>query len=194
MSPGGDGVGRVTALLAAARAGDADAADHLLAEIYDDLRVVARRQLRREYAARTIEPTALVHEAYLKMVGGAGLVAQDRVHLLALAARAMRQVLVDQARRRTAAKRPDAWKAVSLAEAGPGDHLSADDLVALDDALGRLDPRQRTIVECRFFGGLSEAEIGELLGVTERTVRREWVRARARLHRDLYGRGDETAS
>lgn len=184
----GDGLelGRITRLLHDLRAGDQEAMERLLTLMYDDLRILARRQLRREYQARTLEPTALVHEAYLKMVGGAGIEARDRAHLLALAAHAMRQVLVDHARRRTAAKREDAWKAVTLTDGGPSGEASPEDLVALDDALVRLEPRQRQIVECRFFGGMTDLEIAEVLGITDRTVRREWVRARARLNRDLY--------
>ena len=102
----------------------------------------------------------------------------------------MRQVLVDRARRRTAAKRggEEAWVQVTLtSEAGPTRDFDAEDLVVLDDALERLDPRQRQIVECRFFGGMDDAEIAAALGVTDRTVRREWVKARAWLNRTLYG-------
>ena len=179
-------LGEVTRLLHEMRGGDDAALERVLALIYDDLRVLARNQLRREYQERTLEPTALVHEAYLKMVRGASVDAVDRAHLMALAAHAMRQVLVDHARRRTAAKREDAWKAVTLTDAGPEGGLDAEDLLALDDALERLDPRQRRIVECRFFGGMDDTEIAAALGVTDRTVRREWVKARAWLNRALY--------
>jgi RNA polymerase sigma factor (TIGR02999 family) len=98
----------------------------------------------------------------------------------------MRQVLVDHARRRLTAKREDAWKQVTLTDAGPAGGLSSDELIALNDALERLDPRQRRIVECRFFGGMDDIEIAAALGVTDRTVRREWVKARAYLNRALY--------
>ena len=179
--------GEVTRLLRGAREGDPAALDNVLALMYDDLRVLARRRLGREYQARTLEPTALVHEAYLKMMGGASVDAADRAHLLAIASRAMRQVLVDRARRRTAAKRADAWKQVTLTDAGIPDGLDAEELLSLDDALARLEPRQRQIVECRFFGGMNDDEIAASLGVTDRTVRREWVKARARLNRALYG-------
>lgn len=178
--------GEVTRLLRDARAGDDAAMEKVLALIYEDLRLMARRQLRREYQERTLEPTALVHEAYLKMVRGASVDANDRAHLLALAAHAMRQVLVDHARRRNAAKREDAWKAVTLTDAGPANEMSADELIALDDALERLEPRQRQIIECRFFAGMDDGEIAAVLGVTDRTVRREWVKARAWLNRALY--------
>lgn len=179
--------GEVTRLLHELRSGDDAALDRVLSLVYDDLRAMARHQLRREYQARTLEPTALVHEAYLKLVRGVSVDALDRAHLLALASRAMRQVLVDHARRRTAAKREDEWKAVTLTDAGPSDGLDADELIALDDALDRLDARQRRIVECRFFGGMTDEEIAQALGVTDRTVRREWAKARARLNHALYG-------
>ena len=182
-----DGPGEVTRLLSELRGGDEGALDRVLALVYEDLREMARNQLRREYQARTLEPTALVHEAYLKLVRGVTVDALDRAHLLALASRAMRQVLVDHARRRTAAKREDAWKAVTLTDAGPSDGLDADELIALDDALSRLDARQRQIVECRFFGGMTDEEIAKALGLSDRTVRREWVKARARLNHALYG-------
>ena len=178
--------GEVTRLLRDVRAGDNAAMEKVLTLIYDDLRLMARRQLRREYQERTLDPTALVHEAYLKMVRGASVDANDRAHLLALAAHAMRQVLVDHARRRNAAKREDAWMAVTLTDVGPANEMNPDELIALDDALERLEPRQRKIVECRFFAGMDDGEIAAVLGVTDRTVRREWVKARAWLNRALY--------
>lgn len=179
--------GEVTRLLREVRGGNEAALERVMSLIYDDLRVIARRQLRREYQERTLEPTALVHEAYLKMVRGASVNAADRAHLFALAAHAMRQVLVDHARKRTAAKREDAWKAVTLTDVGPEGGIDADDLLALDDALERLQPRQRQIVECRFFAGMEDLEIAAALGITDRTVRREWIKARAWLNRELYG-------
>jgi len=184
--------GEVTKLLRDAREGDHAALDQVLVLIYDDLRALARSQLRREYQERTLEPTALVHEAYLKMVRGARLQASDRSHFLALAAHAMRQVLVDHARRRTAAKREGAeqWRPITLGDVEgkvSRPDLAPEDLLALDDALERLEPRQRRIVECRFFGGMTDEEIAAALGVTDRTVRREWVKARAWLNRALYG-------
>lgn len=179
-------VGDVTRLLRDVRNGDREALDRVLTFIYDDLRELARRQLRRELQARTLEPTALVHEAYLKMSRGTSVDAIDRAHFFALAAHAMRQVLVDHARRRRAAKREDAWNQVSLSDAGEVKGLSPEELIALDDALERLDPRQRQVVECRFFAGMDDGEIAAALGVTDRTVRREWVKARAWLNRALY--------
>ena len=189
--------GEVTRLLRSAQSGDKAALDQVLALIYDDLRALARSQLRREYQERTLEPTALVHEAYLKMVRGANVQASDRSHFFALAAHAMRQVLVDHARRRTAAKREavEKWKPVTLGdveESVSRPELAPEDLLALDDALERLEPRQRQVVECRFFAGMTDEEIAAALGVTDRTVRREWVKARAWLNRALYG-SEETS-
>ena len=178
--------GEVTKLLRAAREGDNAAMERALGLVYDDLRLLARRKLAKEYQERTLEPTGLVHEAYLKMTGGA-VEAKDRAHFFALAANAMRQVLVDHARKRLAGKREDAWKQVTLTDHRQSDGVDAEELIALDDALSRLDERQRKIVECRFFAGMEESEIAAALGVTDRTVRREWAKARARLNLALYG-------
>ena len=178
--------GEITRLLAAARAGEPDAVDRLLPLVYDELRRLARRQIAHEYGAITLSPTDLVHEAYLKLAGGA-LGADDRAHFLSIAARAMRQVLVDQARRRRSLKRGAGAAPITLSEAG-GMTVALDpaELLALDAALAELDPRQRQIVEYRFFGGLEEREIAAVLGISDRTVRREWVKARAWLYRRLY--------
>jgi RNA polymerase sigma factor (TIGR02999 family) len=127
-----------------------------------------------------------VHEAYLKLSGGAGVGAANRAHFLAIAARAMRQVLVDYARRRKAEKRGGGVVSVTLNDGEQGMDVSSDDLLALDDVLEQLEERQRQVVELRFFGGLEEKDIAEALGVSERTVRRDWVKARAWLYRTLY--------
>jgi RNA polymerase sigma factor (TIGR02999 family) len=176
--------GDVTRLLESARAGDRAALDRVLPIVYDDLRRLARRQLAREHGSRTVQPTTLVHEAYLKLAGSAPR-AENRVHLLAIAAHAMRQVLVDHARERRAAKRGPEWLRTTLTDGVSTTNLDADALLALDDALERLDPRQRQVVECRFVAGLDDAEIADALGVTTRTVRRDWVKARAWLNRWL---------
>jgi RNA polymerase sigma factor (TIGR02999 family) len=136
-------------------------------------------------SSHAVQPTTLVHEAYLKLAGSAPR-AENRVHLLAIAAHAMRQVLVDHARERRAAKRGPEWLRTTLTDGVSTTNLDADALLALDDALERLDPRQRQVVECRFFAGLDDAEIADALGVTTRTVRRDWVKARAWLYRTLY--------
>jgi RNA polymerase sigma-70 factor (ECF subfamily) len=179
--------GEVTRLLHAARGGDGEALARIVPLIYDDLRVLARRQLRREFGERTMHPTSLVHEAYVKLSNGAALHAGDRAHFFAIAARAMRQVLVDNARRRSAGKRGVDWEPTTLGDQAWAAALSADEMLALNDAMDMLEPRQRQVVECRFFGGMEEQEIAVVLGVTERTVRRDWVKARARLYRSLYG-------
>jgi len=194
FSPSGD----VTRLLRAAREGDSSAIDQLIPLVYDELRSLARRQLRRERAGHTLHATALVHEAYAKLSGGT-FDASDRGHFLSIAARAMRQVLVDHARTRDAAKRGGGWARTTLSD---GDHavgFRPDELIALDQALEQLDDRQRQVVELRFFAGLEEREVAEVLGVTDRTVRRDWVKARAWLYRMLYpdsspGDGQDSAA
>ena len=178
------GPGDVTRLLRAAGDGERAALDRVVPLLYDDLRRLARRQLARERGPRTIQPTALVHEAFLKLAGSTPR-AQDRAHLLAIAAHAMRQVLVDHARERRAAKRGPDWVSTTLTDGFSTTDVDPEALLALDDALERLDPRQRQVVECRFFAGLDDAEIAEALGVTARTVRRDWVKARAWLNRWL---------
>jgi RNA polymerase sigma factor (TIGR02999 family) len=180
------GQGEVTRLLEAAVGGDQDALDRLVPLVYDDLRRLAHRQLGREGRGHTLQTTGLVHEAYLKLAGGAGVGAANRAHFLAIAARAMRQVLVDYARRRKAEKRGGGIVNVTLNDGDHGMDVSSDDLLALDDVLGQLEPRQRQVVELRFFGGLEEKDIAEALGVSERTIRRDWVKARAWLYRALY--------
>jgi RNA polymerase sigma factor (TIGR02999 family) len=181
-----NGQGEVTRLLEAAVGGDQDALDRLVPLVYDDLRRLAHRQLGREGRGHTLQTTGLVHEAYLKLAGGAGVGAANRAHFLAIAARAMRQVLVDYARRRKAEKRGGGVVCVTLNDGDQGMDVTSDDLLALDDVLEQLEPRQRQVVELRFFGGLEEKDIAEALGVSERTVRRDWVKARAWLYRALY--------
>jgi RNA polymerase sigma factor (TIGR02999 family) len=187
-------VGEVTRLLQAAHHGEADALERLLPLVYEDLRRLARRQLGYEYVERTLNPTALVHESYLKL-GRAAMAAHDRAHFLAIAARAMRQVLVDQARDRKAAKRGGgAWDRTTLTDGAWVGEFDPDNMLALDDALGKLEPRQRQVVECRFFGGMEEQEIAAALGVSERTVHRDWIKARAWLYRYFYPDGEGPAS
>jgi len=185
--------GEVTQLLRDLESGDREAFDRLLPVLYEELRGVARRQMARERTGHTLSPTALVHEAYVRLTNlpQAGFV--NRAHFLAVAARAMRQVLIDHARRRSAEKRGGDWERTTLRDEQLGVELDLGELLALDDALRRLealDERLATVVEQRFFGGLREAEIGEALGVTERTVQRDWARARAWLHKELYPRED----
>jgi RNA polymerase sigma factor (TIGR02999 family) len=178
--------GEVTRLLQAAGGGERQALDRLLPLVYDELRRLARRQLDRERAGHTLGATALVHEAYVKLAGGGTCGAVDRAHFLAIAARAMRQVLVDYARRRTRVKRGGGWERTTLGDGDAAVEFRPEEMLALDQALDELDPRQREIVEYRFFAGMEEREIAEVLGVSERTVRRDWVKARAWLYRSLY--------
>jgi RNA polymerase sigma factor (TIGR02999 family) len=183
--------GNVTQLLHLVRAGDPQALDRLVPLVYEELRSLAKRELHREQQGHTLHATALVHEAYLKLAGS-GMPASDRAHFLAIAARAMRQVLVDHARRRKAAKRGGEMVRTTLADSGASVNFRPDELIALDAALEKLDPRQRQIVEFRFFAGMGEKEIAEVLGVSDRTVRREWVKARAWLYRALYPDGRDS--
>ena len=178
--------GEVTRLLHAARDGDGGAMDRVISLVYDDLRLLATRQLQREFVARTMHPTSLVHEAYMKFARGASMQAGDRAHFFAIAARAMRQVLVDDARRRRSLKRQGEQVTTALGDQDWTRGLSTDDLLTLNEAIDALEPRQRRVVECRFFGGMDEQEIATALGINERTVRRDWVKARAWLYRALY--------
>ncbi len=175
----------VTVLLARARAGDAQALGAAYSAVYDELKRAARAQLRR--MRDDFQTTALVHEAYLKL-GGAQLAAQDRNHLLALSARAMRQVLVDDARARKADKRGGGQDALTLTASLGNAERAAVDVLALDELLGSLhtlDERAAQIVELRYFGGYEEAEIAQMLGLSDRTVRRDWRKARAFLLAEL---------
>jgi RNA polymerase sigma-70 factor, ECF subfamily len=179
-------LGEVTRLLRCARDGDSAALERLVPLLYEDLRRLARRQLGHEYAERTLNATALVHESYLKL-GRSVLAATDRAHFLAIAARAMRQVLVDHARDRKAAKRGGgSWERTTLTDGAWVREFDGDGVLALDEAIAGLEPRQRQVVECRFFGGMEEHEIAAALGVTERTVQRDWVKARAWLSRYFF--------
>ena len=182
----------VTRLLAELRQGDGEALDRLVPIVHDELRVIAARLLRRESPGHTLQPTDLVHEAYLRLAGGPSADPESRAHFLAIAARAMRQLLVDHARRRNAAKRGGGVVPVRITSEQVGVDLSFDELLALDDALEHLaafDPRLRQVVECRFFGGLTEQETADALGVTTRTIQRDWVKARAWLYKELYPAG-----
>ncbi len=178
----------ITNLLLEAREGDGEAMERLISLVYDDLRAIAHRQLRSERPNHTLGTTGLVHEAYLKLVEQSRVEWQDRAHFFAIAARVMRRILVDYARGYHAAKRRGQRQQVSIDEAAIAVEERADMLIALDEALTRLavlDERQSRVVECRFFGGLTEEETAETLGVTARTVRRDWVKAKGWLYREL---------
>jgi RNA polymerase sigma factor (TIGR02999 family) len=172
--------------------------DRLVPLVYAELRAIAHRQLRHERDDHTLNTTALVHEAFLRLADGPGRPWQDEAHFFAIAARVMRQVLIDYARHHGAGKRAGARSTVGLDliavdKAGAeAESLLADDraevLIGLDDALTRLaalDERLVRVVECRFFGGLTEEETAAALGITARTVRRDWLKAKAWLQRAL---------
>jgi len=175
----------VTLLLQSLQSGDRAALDQVLPRVYDELRGLARAQLRR-HGSDTLDPTALVHEAYLKLTRSGAVSAVSRSHFLAIAASAMRQILIDRARAAKAQKRGGGAAVVTLTDRSASLQLRAEELLALDEALQELEPRQRLIVESRFFAGMEEAEVAEVLGVSDRTVRREWVKARAWLYTRLY--------
>lgn len=182
----------------AAGAGDPKAAESLLPLVYDELRRLAAAQLSKEPAGQTLQPTALVHEAYLRLVGGEAIEWQGRGHFFAAAARAMRRILIDRARRHRAAKhggdraRADLREDL-IADPTPGTGGGGMDLLRLDTALARLearDSRQAEIVLLRYFAGLSIEQTAEALGVSTGTVKNDWVFARAWLRRELESIGD----
>jgi RNA polymerase sigma factor (TIGR02999 family) len=177
----------VTQLLQAWREGSGAARDELLTEVYDELRRLARRHMRRERSGHTLQTTALVHEAFLRLAG-AEVPWQDRAHFFSVAAGQMRRILVDHARARARAKRGGGGRRLTLDEtlAAPSRH--DDELLAVDEALGRLareDPRKSHVVELHYFGGLGHAEIAGLLGVSLSTVRLDIRFAKAWLRREL---------
>jgi RNA polymerase sigma factor (TIGR02999 family) len=178
----------VTALLVAWGQGDREADSRLMATVYDDLRRVARRRLRAERADHSLAPTALVHEAYVRLVDLGRMRWQNRAQFFAIAARLMRQILVDHARAHTAAKRGGvAWK-VPLSDQVATTMPREVDLLDLDAALERLatlDPRLGDLVVLRFFGGLTVEEAADVLARSPATVKRDWTRARAWLFREL---------
>ena len=188
----------VTELLVRWSGGDISARDALVPLVYDELRRIARRCLAARGADHTLQPTALVHEAYLRLANRDSLTVRDRAHFYAMAAQMMRQILIDHARKEQAAKRGGLAITVSLDQALSG-HAPAEetdlDLLALDDAmkeLALLDARQCKIVELRFFGGLSIEETAEVVDISQATAKREWATARVWLHRTIT-RGATTA-
>ncbi|MGA2005515.1 MAG: sigma-70 family RNA polymerase sigma factor [Terriglobales bacterium] len=180
--------GEVTQLLAQIHAGNKEAEDRLIPLVYAELRRLAAHYLRGERSDHTLQPTALVHEAYLRLTRIQGVDWQSRSHFFAIAATVMRRILVDHARGQRAEKREGFREAVSLDDAlvvSPG---RSTDLIALDEALDRLariDARRSRIVELRFFGGLSEEETAQVLGISARTVKRDWRIAKAWLYNEV---------
>ena len=179
--------GEVTRLLRAYGAGDRAALDRLVPLVYTQLRRMARAQLRVEHRP-PLEPTALVHEAYLRLAGAGALSVEDRAHFMSIAARAMRRILIDHARRRSAKKRGGGASEVTLDSNRPGGPPRGEDLLELDRALERLaelNPRQSAVVEYKVFAGMTIDETAQALGVSPRTVKRDWTSARAWLNREL---------
>ena len=177
-----------TDVLTELRTGGGESLDRLLPLVYQELRSMAHRQLAGRGRGGTLQTTALVHEAYLKLVDQSRADWRDRAHFLAVASIAMRHVLVDRAKARLALKRGGALRRITFDEQEIGVDDQPDALVQLDEALERLGdvaPRLVRVVECRFFGGLTEEEIAEALGLTVRTVQRDWAKARMMLRRAL---------
>lgn len=178
----------ITQLLESWSSGDQGAAEQLLPLVYEELRRIATRQLRQERGAHTLQATAIVHEAYLRLIGQEGLQWPSRAHFFAFAAHLIRRILVDYARTRNRAKRGGQYDRVTLAEVADLALEKSPDLVALDEALSSLekvDPRKATVVELRFFAGLTLEEIADQLGISTETVGREWRRAKAWLYTTL---------
>ena len=181
-----------TRLLKEIASGDAPSASgKLMAQVYEELRGLAGGYLRRQSASHTLQPTALVHEAFLKLVDQTSVEWNGRAHFFAVAAKAMRQVLVDHARAKGADKRGGGWDRVTLDQgmmSGPAGAASEVDILALNevlDQLAQLDPRQAQVVELRFFGGLTVEEVTAVLGIGKTTVEDEWRMARAWLSKKL---------
>jgi RNA polymerase sigma factor (TIGR02999 family) len=183
----------ITQLLIAWSDGRREALDDLIPIVYADLRRVAAGYMRREAADHALQPTALVHEAFVRLVDQRQVKWRNRAHFFGVAAGLMRRILVDHARRRRAEKRGGGWERVTLVgdEAATDTH-KAIDVLALDEALGRLaqfDPQQERIVELRYFGGLTIEEAAEVVGISAATVVREWTIAKAWLRADLLRSG-----
>ncbi|HKH44618.1 MAG TPA: sigma-70 family RNA polymerase sigma factor [Thermoanaerobaculia bacterium] len=187
LPPGED----VTRLLLAWRDGNEQALARLMPLVYDELRRLAASYMRRERSDHTLQPTALLNEAYLRLIDQTRVAWQGRAHFFGIAARMMRRILMDHARQHRAAKRGSGGRKLPLDEAMQEPLRQDVDLLALDEALTRLeelDPRQSRVVELRFFAGLEVTEVAEVLGISPATVKREWAVARAWLHREIADR------
>ncbi len=183
----------VTELLVRWRSGDENALESLIPLVYDEMRRLAHRYLRRERPGHTLQSTALVHEAFVRLTGSAPPQWEDRAHFFGIAAHVMRQILVEYARSRNAGKRGGAAVRLAIDSVVEGAAQPDLDIVALDDALkdlARIDPQQSQVVELRFFSGLSIEDTAAVLGISESTVKRDWNTARVWLYREL----DRTAS
>ena len=180
----------MTRLLAAWNDGNRDALDRLIPLVYDELRCLAERYLRKERPSHTLQPTALVHEAFFKLIDQRRVEWQNRAHFFGIAAKSMRRILVDHARSRSAAKRPPMASRIPLEDIDAVGDRTDVDVLAVEQALGRLaalDPQQERIVEMRFFAGLTVEETACALDISPDAVRREWIMAKAWLFRALSG-------
>jgi RNA polymerase sigma-70 factor (ECF subfamily) len=184
-------VSQVTRILKDLKEGDRSASQRLWQAVYDEFRTLAAGYLGRERKGHTLQPTALVNEAYLKLVNQDGVDWKGRTHFFAVGAQAMRRILVDYARQHQAAKRGGGQQRITLDEGLLVDSPHEEDLLALEDAmtkLAELDPKQAKMVELRFFGGLTVAEVAEVMEMSKRSVEREWTMVRAWLRRELSGK------
>jgi RNA polymerase sigma factor (TIGR02999 family) len=191
MSHGDDaGPARVTEVLRELRAGAPEAKEELFRIVYDELHRLASAQMRRQRRDHTLQPTALVHEAYLRLMGGPDAPWKHRAHFFGAASRAMRSILVDFARSRRAQKRGGGKGRIPIDERVPSEPRDPDDVIAVHEALEKLeaiDPQGSRVVELRFFGGLTAAETARVLEVAESTVYRAWEHARTWLYREITG-------
>ncbi|HJP93123.1 MAG TPA: sigma-70 family RNA polymerase sigma factor [Pyrinomonadaceae bacterium] len=184
----------ITELLLGYGRGDKDALDQLMPLVYEELRRQAARYLRREQAGHTLQTTALIHEAYVRLVDQRNVQWQNRAHFFGIAAQMMRRILVDHARAKKRVKRGGSDVRVSLGEATVAVQDQGLDIVALDEALeqlSQLDEQQSRVVELRFFSGLTVEETAEVMGISKATVKRDWSMAKAWLHRELSGDVDK---
>lgn len=192
MTTSADERGEFTRLLERVRDGDQQAFDLVVAMVYDTLKGIARRALAHRGRDSALSTTELVHEAYFKLAGRGGRHWEDRVHFCGIAANAMRQVLVDHARQANAAKRGGGADPITLTAGHDAAGPSVVDVLALDQALDRLGERNerlRRVVEYLFFGGMTQEETAAVLGVSTRTVERDWLKAKLFLHRELHAEG-----
>jgi RNA polymerase sigma factor (TIGR02999 family) len=180
----------VTRLLEQIRRGEAGASERLLPLVYDELRRLARARMAAEKPGLTLQPTALVHEAYLRLVGSGDVSWEGRGHFFGAAAEAMRRILIERARRAKRIKRGGEWRRVDLDDQVPEGGPRVDEMLAVDEALARLeaqDAQMGAVVKLRYFGGLTIEEVAEAMGTSTRTVNRLWTGARAWLRREIPG-------
>jgi RNA polymerase sigma factor (TIGR02999 family) len=180
----------ITSILERLKDGDKSCEAELVRAVYAELRKIAASQLRRERGSHTLQPTALVHETYLKMLGPHRSAWNNREHFFRAAARAMRNILVDHARAAQAARRGGAKIPVEITDLNAFVESKTDEILAVEQVLDRLEsksPRQKTIVEMKFYAGLTDEEIGAILNLSTRTVKRDWAVARAWLHGEIRG-------